>query len=55
MQQWRLLGECQDPKDLASVDDSATVGWNLVLYAIVPLATWMQMPLKERLVFMQVA
>ncbi len=39
----------------ASVDDSTTVGWNLVLYAIVPPASWMQIPLNECHVLMHVA
>ncbi len=39
----------------ASVDDSGTVGWNLVLYAIVPPASWMQIPLSERCILTLVA
>jgi hypothetical protein len=39
----------------ASVDDPATVGWNLHLYAIVPPARRMQMPLKDRRVLTHVA
>ncbi len=39
----------------ASVEESATVGWNFVLYAIVPPASWMQIPLKERRVLIQEA
>ena len=37
------------------VEERATVGWNLVLYATVPPVSWMQLPLKEQRVFMQVA
>ncbi len=39
----------------ASVDDSATVGWNLVWYAIVLPASWMQIPLNKHLVLTHVA
>ena len=39
----------------ASVEDSATVGWNLVLYAIVPPASWMQIPLNDLRVLTHVA
>ena len=39
----------------ASVDELATVGWNLHLYAIVPPARRMQMPLNDRLVLTQEA
>jgi hypothetical protein len=39
----------------ASVDDPATVGWNLHLYAIVPLASRITVPPNDRLVFTQVA
>ena len=39
----------------ASVDERATVGWNLVLYAIVPPASWIHIPLNERLVLTHVA
>ncbi len=38
----------------ASVEESTTVGWNLVLYAIVPPASWMHIPLNERRVLTQV-
>ena len=39
----------------ASVEDSATVGWNFVLYGIVPPASWIHIPLKDRRVLTHVA
>ena len=39
----------------ASVDDSATVGWNLVLYAITPPVRKMHTPVNDRLVLTNVA
>ena len=39
----------------AWVDDPVTASWNLHLYAIVPPARRMQMPLEDRRVLTQVA
>ena len=39
----------------ASVDDSATVGWNLVLYAITPPVRKMHTPVNDRRVLRHVA
>jgi hypothetical protein len=39
----------------ASVDDSATVGWNLVLYAMTPPVRKMHTPVNYRRVLMHVA
>ncbi len=39
----------------ASVNERATVDWNLVLYPTVPPASWIQIPLKEHRVLTQVA
>ena len=39
----------------ASVEDRATVGWNFVLYAMVPPVSRIHIPLKERRILTHVA
>ncbi len=45
----------QAAMNLALVEERATVGWNFVLYAMVPPSKRMQTPVKDQRVLTQVA